>query len=92
MNRTVALIVLLVIALLATGCGGGEPSWVKVERTRRADAERAGIVCNDLTDNTSGNICRVRVGDQECVAVLPDGGKAPKDYKDFVTCPGGGRR
>jgi len=47
-----------------------------------------GMTCNDEYSNNSGNICKVDMGNGVvCVAVLPDGGKSPKDYKDFVTCP-----
>lgn len=40
---------------------------------RMADRyKKAGVVCAEDMDNDSGNVCRVRVGDQECVTVLPD--------------------
>jgi hypothetical protein len=35
--------------------------------------------------NASGNVCYVKDGDTLCIAVLPDGGKAPK-YADYTTC------
>ena len=71
------------------------------ESTLTQDADgyyETSTTCSDTSEmdcvdegpdvNTSGNICRVPVGDGKyCVAVLPDGGKAPKDYKDFATCP-----
>jgi hypothetical protein len=47
----------------------------------------SGIDCNQK-DNASGNVCRVRLaGGRECVAVLPDGGKAPRYKPKYVTCP-----
>jgi len=55
----------------------------------RCPSENEAMKCSSDYDNTSGNICRVKVDGTECVAVLPDGGKAPRDYKDFVTCPKG---
>lgn len=58
--------------------------------TTDCDKPSDGMTCNDEYNNTSGNICKVDMGNGVvCVAVLPDGGKAPKDYKDFVTCPDG---
>ena len=38
-------------------------------------------------NNSSGNICRVKVGDEWCAVVLPDGGKTAKYKPDYVTCP-----
>lgn len=41
----------------------------------------------DARDNTSGNICKLKVGTRWCVAVLPDGGKSPKYKPDYIQCP-----
>ena len=66
-------------------CTAIEESGHHQELRCKGDAIDCADEGND--PNASGNVCKVRVGDVECVAVLPDGGKSPKDYKDFTTCP-----
>lgn len=45
------------------------------------------LSCSVEQDNTSGNICKLKVGTHWCVAVLPDGSKAPKYKPDYIDCP-----
>lgn len=61
-------------------------------RTPRQEFQQSGIICSDrhrsdqTANHKSGNVCRVRVGDLMCVAVLPDGGKAPRYKPEWIKC------
>lgn len=49
--------------------------------------ETSGIVCAESQDNDSGNICRTRLGNKECVTILPDDDtKTELNRTELTTC------
>lgn len=64
-----------------------ERTFFASDRTTSECKNNGTITCNNEYGNESGNVCRVKVDGYECVAVLPDGGKAPKYDQKYVTCP-----
>lgn len=64
----------------------------RYEAQQQEAAERrerdTGIRCNADDDNTSGNVCKVTLGDRECVAILPDdeSGNSLADKSQLVEC------
>lgn len=100
--KALLTVVALLLAVAASGCGGDDTpkdtpdSLPKVQKWQ----ESTGIACAQVdvytgqegnADNTSGNVCRVTVNGQECVAILPDDETAG-DYPDnLIHCPKGGK-